>query len=132
MGNEAVGANNTFTTGGQDTIPPTAPPGLSATAVSSSQINLSWTASTDNVAVVGYDVFRGGTQVGAPSGTSFQDTGLSGATTYTYAVRARDAAGNVSPLSATTTATTPGATGGSFQNEILISGLNLPTAITRL
>src|ERR1700733_11231156 len=50
--------------GPPDTTPPSVPTGLSATAVSSTQINLSWTASTDNVGVTGYDVFRNGTQVG--------------------------------------------------------------------
>src|SRR5205807_342420 len=54
-----------------DTTPPTVPTGLRANAVSSSQINLSWTASSDNVGVSGYRVYRGGTQIGTPSTTSF-------------------------------------------------------------
>ena len=58
-----------------DTTPPSVPAGLSATAVSSTQINLSWTASTDNVGVTGYDVFRNGTQVGTTATTSYQRTG---------------------------------------------------------
>ena len=93
-----------------DTTPPSVPAGLSATAVSSTQINLSWTASTDNVGVTGYDVFRNGTQVGTTTTTSYQDTGLTAGTTYSYTVAAYDAAGNVSAqstaASATTTATT--------------------------
>ena len=58
-GNEAISANSTFrTTAAADTMPPSIPTGLTATAVSSTQINLSWNASTDNVAVTGYQVFR--------------------------------------------------------------------------
>src|SRR5205809_987801 len=90
-----------------DTTPPSVPTGLTATAVSSSQINLSWTASTDNVGVSGYRVFRGGTQIATRSTTSFANTGLSPSTTYTYTVAAYDAAGNLSAPSSSASATTP-------------------------
>ena len=90
-----------------DTQPPTDPTGLSATAVSASQINLSWTASRDNVAVANYRVERcqGATcttfvQLGTPTGTTYNDTGLTTATTYRYRVRAADAAGNLSGYTA--------------------------------
>ena len=90
-----------------DTQPPTVPTNLTATAVSSSQINLSWTASTDNVGVTGYKVFRAGAQIGTTAGTTYQDTGLAASTSYSYTVSAYDAAGNnsaqTSPVSATTT-----------------------------
>jgi chitodextrinase len=89
-----------------DSTAPTAPTGLSATAVSSSQVDLRWTASTDAVGVAGYDVFRGGTLVTTVSGTSASDTGLAPNTSYTYTVKARDAAGNVSAASTSATATT--------------------------
>ncbi|HSX00646.1 MAG TPA: fibronectin type III domain-containing protein, partial [Candidatus Saccharimonas sp.] len=99
-----------------DTTPPSAPTGLAATATSQSQINLSWTASTDNVGVTGYRVERcqgaGCTsfaQVATPSTTSFSDTGLAPSTAYVYRVRATDAAGNLGGYSATATATTQGA-----------------------
>jgi chitodextrinase len=100
-----------------DTQPPTVPTGLSATAVSSSQIDLSWTASTDNVGVAAYHVLRGGTRVATvTSGTSYSDTGLSPSTAYTYTVIALDAAGNASAASASASATTlaapPGGGGG--------------------
>ena len=73
----------TLTVIGVDTSPPTVPTGLTATAVSSSQINLSWTTSTDNVGVAGYKVFRGGTQIATvTTGTSYFNTGLSPSTTY--------------------------------------------------
>jgi chitodextrinase len=106
-GNERVGTNATFTTlAGPDTTPPSVPLGLTATAASSTRINLAWSASTDNVGVSGYHVFRGGTQVATAITNSYADTGLSPSTAYTYAVRAYDAAGNTSALSATASATT--------------------------
>ncbi|HWW00426.1 MAG TPA: fibronectin type III domain-containing protein [Candidatus Acidoferrum sp.] len=96
-----------------DTQPPTAPTGLTATAVSGTQINLSWTASTDNVGVTGYFVERQNpgsgsfVQVGTPTGTTFNDTGLTNGSSYSYRVRATDAAGNLSPYSSVASATTP-------------------------
>jgi glucose/arabinose dehydrogenase/PKD repeat protein len=99
-GNERVGNNNTFTTAaGADIVPPSTPTGLAAVAASPMQVNLSWNAATDNVGVTGYIVFRNGVQVGTPAGTSFSDTGLSRATSYSYTVAARDAAGNLSAQS---------------------------------
>ena len=86
------------------------------TAVSASQVNLSWTAATDNVGVTGYQVERcqGSActtfaQVGTPTGTSFNNTGLSASTTYRYRVRAVDAAGNLGAYSSIVNATTPAA-----------------------
>ena len=78
-----------------------------ATAVSSTQINVTWSASTDNVGVAGYRVFRNGTQVGATTtALSYSDTGLTPSTQYTYTVVAFDAAGNASAPSTGSTATT--------------------------
>ncbi|KKT28966.1 MAG: hypothetical protein UW15_C0023G0007, partial [Parcubacteria group bacterium GW2011_GWC1_44_10] len=75
----------TLTVIGVDTTPPSVPTNLTATAISSSQINLSWTASTDNVGVAGYKVFRGGVQIATvTTGTSYSNTGLTAATTYSY------------------------------------------------
>jgi chitodextrinase len=90
-----------------DTTPPSTPTGLSATAAGSTGANLSWSASTDNVAVTGYIVRRNGVQVATPATTSYADTGLSAVTTYSYTVAARDAAGNISPNSASVSVTTP-------------------------
>ena len=91
---------------GVDNVPPTVPVGLSATPISTTQINLSWTASTDNVGVTGYKVYRGGTLVGSPTTTSYTDTGLTASTSYSYTLAACDAANNCSaqsnPVSATT------------------------------
>ena len=89
-----------------DVTPPSIPANLFAVAQSSSQINLSWTASIDNVGVTGYRVYRGGTQIASPSTTSYSDTGLSPSTTYSYTIAAVDAAGNVSVQSSSVVATT--------------------------
>jgi hypothetical protein len=101
----------TGTGGAPDTTPPTTPTNLSANAISSSRINLSWSPSSDLVGVVGYKVFRGSTQVGTvTSSFSYQDTGLSARTTYSYTVAACDAAGNISSRSLSASATTQGPT----------------------
>jgi chitodextrinase len=84
-----------------DTQAPTAPSRLQATLITSNSDTLSWTASTDNVAVTGYHVYRGTTLVGSTSSTSYTDNGLSPNTTYRYAVKAYDAAGNLSAASNT-------------------------------
>jgi glucose/arabinose dehydrogenase/chitodextrinase len=100
---------------GPDGQPPTAPSGLGASAVSASQINLSWTASSDNVGVTGYRVERcqgasctNFVEVAQPSGTTYSDVGLLASTAYRYQVRAVDAAGNLSAYSGIATATTLG------------------------
>lgn len=85
---------------------PTTPQGLTATVVSSSQINLSWQASTDNIGVAGYKVFRSGAQIATMTSPSYSSTGLSPATAYSYAVSAYDAAGNASAKSTSVSATT--------------------------
>ncbi|WP_244208867.1 discoidin domain-containing protein [Paenibacillus ferrarius] len=79
---------------------------MTAAASSSSQINLTWSASTDNVGVTGYQIYRAGTQVGTSTTTSYSDTGLTASTSYSYTVKAIDAAGNLSGASNTATATT--------------------------
>ncbi|MBT2490799.1 glycoside hydrolase family 6 protein [Streptomyces sp. ISL-96] len=106
------------TDGGGDPDPtdqqaPTAPTALSSTAKTANSVSLAWSASTDNVGVTGYDVYRGTVKANTTpvSGTSFTDTGLSPSTAYNYTVRARDAAGNVSAASVVLSVTT-GAGGG--------------------
>jgi chitodextrinase len=89
-----------------DTQPPTTPTGLVATPVSSSQINLAWASSTDNVAVTGYKVYRNSVQIATTTTATYQNTGLLASTSYSYNITAFDAASNVSALSATATATT--------------------------
>ncbi len=96
-----------------DTTPPTAPSGLTATAAGTTQINLAWTAATDNIGVTGYRVERcQGTgcsnfaQIATSTATLYNDTGLVGGTSYSYRVRAVDAAGNLGAYSNAATATT--------------------------
>jgi chitodextrinase len=96
-----------------DTTAPTAPSSLRMTSRSSSSISLAWNASTDNVGVTGYRIFRGGSQVGGVTSLAFTDSDLLPSTTYTYQVRAVDAAGNVSAASSslevsTSAASNPG------------------------
>ena len=102
----APSASATVTTA-PDTTAPTAPTGLAATAQGPGRVDLTWAAGTDNVRVAGYDVLRDGVVVGTPTATSFSDVTTQPVTTYRYQVRARDDSGNVSPLSAAATVTTP-------------------------
>ena len=97
--------------------PPSAPGTLTATAVSGSEVDLSWGASTGSVS--GYLIERcqgasctSFTQIAAPTGTgtSYKDTSVSASTSYSYRVRATDTAGDLSPYSNTATAVTPAAT----------------------
>ncbi|KDN22010.1 glycoside hydrolase family 9 protein [Amycolatopsis rifamycinica] len=93
-----------------DTTPPSAPTGLTATP-GSTAVGLTWTAATDDVGVAGYDVVdAAGATIGSTTSTSYQVTGLTPATTYTFSVRARDAAGNRSPAGGPVSVTTT--TGG--------------------
>ena len=97
------------TSPGADTTPPTTPTILVANAVSPTQINLSWSASTDNDVVANYRVYRNGVLAATLTSTAYQNTGLSPATTYSYRVDAIDATGNVSGLSPAVTVSTPSA-----------------------
>ncbi|WP_375760971.1 fibronectin type III domain-containing protein [Corallococcus exercitus] len=112
---------------GTDTTPPTAPGGLTASAVSSNEVELAWSASTDNVGVTSYKVFRGGTTVCTVSALGCGELGLSPATTYSYTVRAYDAAGNASPASSTVSVTTPPGTGTALLTDGFESYTSFPT-----
>jgi calcineurin-like phosphoesterase family protein len=110
-------AGKTFTDAGNDscegtspdTTPPTAPGNLTAVARSSSAVDLNWTAASDAVGVVSYQIYRNGALL-ATTGTnvtSYTDATVIGSSSYSYEVKARDAAGNVSAASNTASATTP-------------------------
>ena len=102
---------------GGDTQAPSPPSGLTATATSSNQVDLTWTGSSDNIAVTGYRVYRNGSTspLATSTTTSFSDTTASPAAAYTYRVTAVDAAGNESTSSNIASVTTPGSTtGGTF------------------
>jgi hypothetical protein len=113
-GNQSVDSQAASVGSGADGTPPTTPGGLSATATSSTSVKLLWTASTDNVGVTGYRIYRGGgllTTIAA-SAVSYVDNTVSPSTSYSYTVQAIDAAGNQSPQSAAAVATTPAGGGG--------------------
>ena len=89
-----------------DTVAPTAPT-LSAAGTTETTTNLSWSGATDNVAVTGYDVFRNGALIGSTTtATTFAVTGLTASTVYSFTVKSKDAAGNVSPDSNSVSVTT--------------------------
>jgi len=89
-----------------DVTKPSPPANLVATAASDTRIDLAWTASTDDVGVHGYNIYRGGEIIGTSPGTSYGDTGLDASTEYCYTVSAFDKAGNESVGSNTACATT--------------------------
>ena len=117
-----------------DGVAPSVPTNLTATAVSSSQVNLSWTASSDNTAVAGYAIFRDGLQVGTSTTASYSDTGRAPTTTYSYTVAAYDAVGNRSAQSGAATATTlPSAFDFSLStqgNKSVVSGTSVTNVVT--
>ena len=90
-----------------DVTPPSTPTGLAAPTVSATSIGLTWSPSTDNVGVTGYDVLRDGALLAATTAATFTDIGVVPNHAYSYTVRARDAAGNLSPVSTPLLVTTP-------------------------
>ena len=96
-----------------DTEAPTVPTGLTATAVGPNQVNLSWTASRDNVSVAGYTIYRNGVLIGTSPSTSYTDANnVLPETVYSYTVDAFDASTNRSAQSAVVSVATPPAGGG--------------------
>ncbi len=132
---DAVGAG---TPPGSDTEVPGSPAHLLAAALSTSAIRLTWDAATDNVGVTGYDIYRGGVLLATTSATAYTNTELTASTLYSYTVKARDAAGNVSEASSVVSATTQAAevppvqegtvlveeTFDSYTTNVAINGLN--------
>lgn len=101
----AVGVGAAYS-GSTDTIAPSNPTNLVASNITQTTTDLAWTASTDNIAVVGYDVFRGATKIGSSTNTTYSVTELTANTNYTFTVKAKDAAGNVSGASNSVPVTT--------------------------
>jgi hypothetical protein len=119
--------------GGADTQAPSAPTGLKATAVQQTSVSLAWSASTDNVGVTRYEVWRcltsrcndSWTMVGSTGGLSFTNTGLAASTDYSYGIRAFDAANNKSASSIIVpvrTAAAPAAPGDRSAPKVIILG----------
>nr|WP_314490915.1 zinc-dependent metalloprotease family protein [uncultured Chryseobacterium sp.] len=88
-----------------DTTAPTAP-ALAASGTTSTSTNLSWSGATDAVGVTGYDVYQGSSLIGNTASATYTVTGLSSATSYSFSVKAKDAAGNASVSSNTVNVTT--------------------------
>lgn len=105
----AIGVGAAYS-GTTDTVAPSAPTSLAASGTTGTTTNLTWTASTDNVAVTGYDIYQGTTLKGSSTTTSYTVTGLSALTSYSFTVKAKDAAGNVSAASNSVSVTTTAAT----------------------
>jgi hypothetical protein len=132
-------AGKTFTDSGTDTCqgaprpgdtePPTTPTDLSATPAGPHEVDLSWTAATDNIGVASYGVYRDGVLIGTASSTTFSDQTAVPDTTYEYAVDAVDAEGNRSALSAPATATTP-STSTAFRSSSFVSSSTTITSLT--
>jgi len=99
-GNESSASNSVnVTTPFIDTTPPTIPGSLAATNTTETSTDLTWTSSTDNVGVAGYNVYQDGIFVSSSASNSATINGLSAGTTYSYFVTAYDAAGNESSAS---------------------------------
>ncbi len=90
-----------------DTTAPSVPQGLTATPTNTPSVSLAWNASTDNVGVVGYGVYRDGTLLNVTTSRSYVDAAVAAGGSYQYSVDARDAAGNISAKSASVGATVP-------------------------
>ena len=100
-----------------DNVPPTAPSNLRIASQTSSSISLAWTAASDDVAVSGYRILEGTTQVGTATTTAFTATGLAASSTHTYTVTAVDSSGNVSVPSNAATGTTSAAGTGALKAQ---------------
>ncbi|MBC7592098.1 MAG: right-handed parallel beta-helix repeat-containing protein [Salinibacterium sp.] len=111
----------THTASTADVNPPSSPASVTATATSGTTIALAWGGATDNVAVTGYLVYRNGSSTASAmlgaTARSFTDSTLSATTTYSYVVRAVDAAGNLGVASLSVSATTA---------DVSTPGANLP------
>lgn len=105
-----------------DSVEPTQPTNLAASPISPTQVDLSWTASTDNVGVIGYYIYRDNVQIGSTTTATYSDTTVTNSTLYSYYVVAYDNAGNTSQSSAPSTVTTPAPTQDT--TPPVISGIN--------
>jgi chitodextrinase len=124
-------ANFTITAGSTDNVAPSAPTNLTASGTTQTTTNLSWTASTDNVGVTGYDVYQNGVFKANTASTTYNVTGLTASTAYTFYVIARDAANNSSAQSNTVNVMTlspvPDTTAPSTPTTLTASGTTQTT-----
>jgi chitodextrinase len=132
LANPGNDASCSWPLAGGDAQDPTVPTNLQGTATSSSSVGLTWTASTDNVAVTGYRVYRGGASIGTTSQLSFTDSGLAPSTQYTYTVLAYDAAGNESAQTAGVNVTTQAGSGDTTAPTVPTNLQGTGTSTTRI
>jgi endonuclease I/chitodextrinase len=114
-------AQDLFNGGSSDTQAPTTPTGLTASGTTSFSTTLSWTASTDDTGVTGYDVYQNASFIGSSATTSYNVSGLASSTSYSFYVIAKDAAGNQSSASNTINVTTNAGSGGGSATDLFIS-----------
>jgi endonuclease I/chitodextrinase len=107
--------------GSSDTQAPTAPTNLASASITQTSVNLSWVNATDNVAVTGYEVYKGATKIATTVTNSYTVTGLTAATNYTFSIKAKDAANNTSVASNTATITTKDTPSSGTATELFIS-----------
>ncbi|ANW19551.1 PQQ-dependent sugar dehydrogenase [Streptomyces clavuligerus] len=119
-----------------DTEPPTAPSGLRSTGRTATSVDLAWTASTDNVRVTGYEIFRDGAPAETADATTGTVAGLTANTAYTFTVRAFDLKGNRSAFSPEITVTTGGSQPGGVPDpgpvSTITSGVDVPWGLAFL
>lgn len=108
-----------------DTEAPTAPTNLTSPTKTSSSITLSWTAASDNVGVIGYDIYIGSTLAASTSTTAVKITGLTASTAYSFKVKAKDAAGNTSTASSALNLTTSAYAASSLLSGLAINGTEI-------
>ncbi len=107
--------------GGTDTQAPSTPTNVVTSESTQTSITLAWDASTDNIGVSDYDIYRNGSYYNSTSATTFTVTGLTANTSYTFNVKANDVAGNTSNASATISASTQSSGGGTNGNNLFFS-----------
>ncbi|WP_422089875.1 CUB domain-containing protein [Tenacibaculum ovolyticum] len=108
-----------------DVEDPTIPTNLAANAVAATSLTLSWTASDDNIGVAGYDVFQGVNLLATVTATSYDVTGLTADTEYTFSVKAKDAAGNESAEDSVTITTAAAVTDACNGGAVLTENIGL-------
>lgn len=123
-----ISAYVSFSSGGGIPTPtPTAPTGLVTTAGNTS-VSLSWTAATESGgSIASYQIFRNGSQIGTSTSTSYNDTGLTNGTSYSYYVKAVDGSGTVSGASSTVSATPSPPSGGGGTQTVAAAPDGPPT-----
>ena len=125
-------ANFTITSSGpSDTTAPTTSI-LSASGTTTSSTSLSWTAATDNIAVTGYNVYQNGVLKTTVTTTSLAVSDLSASTAYSFYVKAKDAAGNLSVASNTLNVTTPAIADTTAPTTSILSASGTTTSSTSL